>query len=303
MSFNVVRFSFTSILLSLGFFCLTFFASVKSFSNNSCQQIFSEFPFEKPRDNLYGSYLDEIYNLNESQIKELNRTTLERMNAYIPPRQIHRAQSIFWSDAQNLIDAVYNHAVIGFKNQKKYNADDGSETGFCFGRAMYVHLTLLRMGLQKESIKKIWAVGPIKNGSGQENWGYHVATIAFSKKDGWIVIDANEMKPRPLAKWMQEFNDRSVDQRLRFYVTEPEKMALYTGKYNWWFLGLNLSRDSDYFKNYFVDLLAAVRTESLQSLNLHKIDISTSYSEQTTPFVPTPIPDTFMEKMIDFFWR
>ncbi len=265
-----------TMLLAIGLACTSLTSTVFA-QTRMCVQLFDESPFKKLEPNLYLHYQNETQGLSVEKVRELNFATLTSLNSYIPLQQSHRAQTISWLDGFKLLSATFNHPVVGYEQVTKYSREN-EEMGYCFGRAMYIHLTLLKMGLQKESIQKIWAVGPMKSTSSPEiSWGYHVATIAFSKEEGWIVLDANEANPLKVEDWMNAFTPLSLDQKLRFYITDANKQALYTDKYSPYLLGLNLSREDDWFKNYFVDMLASVRTESLQSLGLHKINIQSSY--------------------------
>lgn len=95
---------------------------------------------------------------------------------------------------------------------------------------------------------------------------------------------------------------RSQDQRVRFFETDPEKFGLSAGTYTRSILGLDLAYHEDWFKGYFVDLLAATRTETLDDLRLRKIEIESSFLDSKKVFKAPKHPETFLEKMKDFFW-
>ncbi len=234
-----------------------------------CVDLFKSPLFAPKFDRLYDFYRSEIQGLKDSQVERLNKTMIEHLREYVPAANENRAQSISARDAQNLVNAARSHPVAG--DDDRYQRPD-SDTGFCFGRATYLHLTALKMGLQKDSILKIWAIGPMKSSLNAEiTWGYHVSTMVYTKEGGWLVIDPNYYMPQSFESWMQQYQQQSVDHRLRFYVTGAEKFGLYAGKYTPYLLGLVQPKDQDFFKGYFVDLLKAVRTETLESLNLRRV--------------------------------
>ena len=169
---------------------------------------------------------------------------------------------------------------------------------------MYFHLLLLRMGLQKESIRKVWIVGPIRVSKYSDLiWDYHVATIVYTKEKGWVTIDTNESKPEPVRDWVQYYTSRSVDGKARLYVTDPAKLSINTGTYDRVQLGLTSSRESDWFKGYFVDLLASMKRVSLATLGVKELERKPRdyVAEPAPPTVETgPEKDT---RIFGFVWN
>ncbi len=269
-------------------------------SSLQCQSLFQSDIFaEKPWD-LYGHYQNEIAHQSVEQIHQMNQKVVTDLHAYVPPRGA-RAQSIDWGTLLQMIKITQNHSVVGYKSSSQYS-HEGTETGYCFGRAMYLHLLALKLGLQKESIKKIWALGPLTTSQYGLTWGYHVALLVYSKEYGWLTIDPNENKPQSFEAWINTFTQRSVDQRVRFYISDPDKQALYTGKYSRYLMGLNLSLDKDWFKHYFVDMLKAVRIEKIENLGLHELDYEESLVNESQIFKPAKKPSNLLEKLKDLFW-
>jgi hypothetical protein len=130
---------------------------------------------------------------------------------------------------------------------------DSARLGFCFGRAMAVHLLALNSGLQKESIRKIWLVGDLNFGG--HWWKFHVATAVRGEDGKWYVLDTVFNRLLPIDDWYREFraaHDPSGTARListepsRFYVNKSEKYAVK-----------NLGREA--FNGFFDDLLEQVR--------------------------------------------
>lgn len=260
----------------------------------SCQQLFEPSVFSQKPDRLYDYYLQQIEHLSNEEIASLNQLMADSINNYIPPANDHRAQAIDWKRAQRILDVVFDHPTIGFKADDFYS-QPGEEMGFCFGRAMYMHLLALKLGIQKESIKKIWAVGPMHSDKPGIEWGYHVALLIFSKQ-GWIVLDPNSMRVLPIQEWVRIYSLKSLDGRLRFYATGAEKFGLYSGQYSRYILGLDLTPSEDWFKHYFVDMLNAGRNESLADLGLSKMTAAEGSVSTTNPEVKS-----MSARILEFF--
>lgn len=253
----------------------------------TCAQLFEPSVFRQKPDRLYDYYSKQIELLSNEEVQSLNRSFVETMQGYVPPANTHRAQAIDTARAQRMLDIVLDHPTIGLRNDDVYMRPN-EEMGFCFGRAMYLHLLALKLGVQKESIKKIWAVGPMESDSPGISWGYHVGLLIFSK-EGWIVLDPNMGRWYRIHEWIDTFSKKSQDGRIRFYATEPDKFGLYSGKYSRYILGSDLTITEDWFRHYFVDMIAATRTESLQSLGMTKMTategkISKSFTEMLKGF-------------------
>lgn len=82
-------------------------------------------------------------------------------------------------------DAV-NHKVASPAMLSKY--DPTGEIGFCFGRAMAVHLLARQQGLAKESIRKLFVIGDLRSGEDPE-WRFHVTTLVKGDDGKWYAID------------------------------------------------------------------------------------------------------------------
>lgn len=222
----------------------------------------------KPPD-LNSHYRQDVAAKTPEQVVRENENTLAELHAYIPKQNTSRAQTVPIRWAKELLSVAYNHSVVGWNARETYKRD-GVEIGFCFGRAMFMHLMLLKMGVQKDSIKKIWAVGPMQTSNGI-TWGHHVSTIVYSREQGWVAVDTNHANPLPVKDWMAHYKAQNTDGKLKFYITEPEKFGIETVKYTRVNLGLGMNRESDWYQHYFVDMLKAVSTSSVESMGLPKL--------------------------------
>jgi hypothetical protein len=258
-------------LKSIGLIVFGVLSVATANANNkvSCSVVVSSALFNPKPPDLNAHYRQDVASKTAEQVASENQRTLSELTAYIPKQSASRSQAVPIRWAKELLSVAYNHSVVGWNARERYKRD-GVEIGFCFGRAMFMHLMFLKMGVQKDSIKKIWAVGPMQTSDGI-TWGHHVATIVFSREQGWVVVDTNHANPLPVKDWMAHYKAQNSDGKLKFYITEPEKFGIETVKYTRVNLGLGMNRESDWYQHYFVDMLKAVSTSSVESMGLPKL--------------------------------
>ncbi len=236
----------------------------------------------------------ELKTFSRSEIKAKNNELLRRLQSYVPPVKKGRAQSISLAEAQNLLNYVDSHEVVGFDAKANYKREN-VEIGYCFGRAAFLHLLLLKMGLQKESILKVWTVGPQKSTSGEFNWSFHVSTLAYVKGYGWMTLDTSVHKPQVIEHWFSHHRDLSLDEKMRFYVTDPSRFTVDLDKYHPVQMGLKLDRESDWYRHYFKDMVASIAGKNLEELNLSPIAAVEPVAQpnQSVPGVRALLSDFF----------
>lgn len=204
-----------------------------------------------------------------NDIKKLNDNMYNSLLDYRPPENSSRARSIKMNEAQMVLDAIRNNEVTG--SFGVYDQPDVS-IGYCFGRASFAHLLMLKMGIQKESIFKMWAVGPMKvHGSDTLTWGFHVTTVVFTRDMGWVVVDTNERRPQKIGDWMAKYEAQSTDKKMRFYLSDGSKFGVNMSQYTRLQMGLDLERNNDWYKGYFQDMLRQLRLKNLSELNVRSI--------------------------------
>lgn len=218
--------------------------------------------------NLRDLYSSEINQNDESGLDVLNIQTLKTVQSDMnrPIDMGHRIYFAPASDLQNIMNVVKNHPVVGL-NVQKYERGDSS-LGFCFGRATYLHLLFLKLGLQKNSIEKIWALGHILDDKRSGYWQFHVATMVYTQFQGWVVLDINVGYPMTVADWMQYYQKQNDDRKIRFYYTDPSKFGPSLGRYDRIQLGLDTPVELDWYKHYFKDMMSSLKNESLEQLGL-----------------------------------
>ncbi len=214
----------------------------------------------------------ETKNLNPNQVRQLNLDTIAALYA-LPERDPRlstlpraRVSRIDPKLAQKVIDSMARHPVVASSQDFKYS-QSRTIIGYCFGRATYAHLTLLRMGMAKESIRKAWLVGPMQAGS--IHWAFHVATIVKTTDGKWMVVDDYLGRLTEVKDWAESFYPQNKKfQNLRLYVTSPEKFSVSLSSYSRLQMGLDLSPTKDWYRNYFHDMMEWFKHHSLEEIGL-----------------------------------
>jgi len=125
-------------------------------------------------------------------------------------------------ERQELFTYVVNHkvAAVTDENTKKY--DPTGEIGYCYGRAMAVHLRARRMGLRPESISKLFIVGDLRQGENPE-WRFHVTTLVRGTEGGWYAVDPILLRksgfkgtPLTMAQWVKTVRSIWAKERVSY---------------------------------------------------------------------------------------
>ena len=174
-------------------------------------------------------------------------------------------------EAIDLLYRLKSDPVASFDNSDKY--DPNGQFGFCFGRATWVWLEAIKLGISKDSIKKIFLVGPMR--AGDIDWQFHVATAIrgknkgiFFDKETWYVLDSSFERLKTVEEFYDFYRAESIDRKLRLFVTEPQRLGPSTttkfgpGDYN------NPMNDKEY-NAYFADMLSNFRNK-IQYQNSNK---------------------------------
>ena len=157
----------------------------------------------------------DIKGWNEIFAKEMEKTPLVK-------RLPNRKATLKQAEVRSLYDKISGHPVVAMCQLQKY--DPQNRMGYCFGRATAAHVEALRTRLQKESIRKVWAVGPMR--AGANIWSYHVATFVRNAAGEWQSIDPFIGKPIPLRQWMAKMKTYDADPGgLMFFASEGKRTA------------------------------------------------------------------------------
>jgi len=129
-------------------------------------------------------------------------------------------KSLTAKERQQIYDLVAGGDVTSLKALPKY--DPENQIGFCFGRAMAVHLLVRRMGLTEGGIRKLFVAGCLGSG-GKTEWRFHVITLVKGDDGAWHAIETN-VAERPLTarQWVEEMRKKwDPGRKARLYVTSP----------------------------------------------------------------------------------
>jgi hypothetical protein len=182
-------------------------------------------------------------------MQERNAEMLVKLDQLAPAHETPgKITSITAEEARSVLEAIRSNPVVSDQGAHTYDSMAGT-IGYCFGRATFVHLELLRRGVAPESIAKIFAVGSMRYGG--LYWEFHVATMVRAQDGGWWTIDGLSKENLKLADWMKQVQGWDVDPenpRVRFYLADAAKFQPIPGTYN-------IQRmHAPLYGTYFVDL-------------------------------------------------
>lgn len=270
----------------------------------TCKYVHQKTPFVNYENSFYYTQKIEAEGYTVEQLKAFNERTLRDLENEIPTMNRspidQRAGSISVKDASAVVNAIHSNPVANPAKTYLYEKP-GQGIGYCFGRASFAHLLLLKMGVRKEAIKKIWVVGPMK--AFGNNWGFHVATLAHTKEKGWVAIDSNSGHIQTAAEWMKQYAAFSVDGKVRFYVSEASRFGVFPERYNRDNLGLDMPKEQDFYKNYFVELMQSLKGKTLEDLGLPRIakEPAVEGAEFAVQVATDPARRTLRQIVRDFF--
>ncbi len=167
------------------------------------------------------------------------------------------------SEVQQLFREVYDHPVASLTKVSQYEKYQ-TGIGYCFGRATAAHIKALKDGVDKSSIRKVWALGSLKTGS--SNWRYHVTTIVRNSKGEWIAIDPIFGRTMPVEEWYKSMKKFDATGNMRLFETEPKRFGPDGGgKYS------PSALQSPFYAGYFTDLMKSFREEGSELAKLKSV--------------------------------
>lgn len=214
-------------------------------SNDTADELFAHYELEKK--------------LTPAQIEARNLQRLALIDQMFYPANGYagRVRRIAFDDAERLLSSTMNNPVASLDVIDKYDLQ--GNIGFCFGRAMTAHLEAIHMGIDKGSVLKLWAIGPM----GQGSWAWHVTTLVkgpgLQGGESWWAIDPIFGQVMTASQWharmMEEFSD---DQKMAVYITPADKFGPSGGKY------LKGYMNTSFYNGYFVDLIKYFQARTKQ---------------------------------------
>ena len=187
------------------------------------------------------------------QVTERNNKILAALENETVEASGKRKVGLSLAEAREVLNRVKTNKVTG--QTGKYDPKGG--IGFCFGRALAAHLETLAMGVQKESVRKIWIVGTMETG-GKITWGHHVATMVKATDGSWWVMDTYTNKLSTPTDWvaavkstLKPTNNPSI------FISEPQRWGP-----NWPSPYSPGALNNDFYNGYFKDYLADFRSRT-----------------------------------------
>lgn len=239
-----------NLLLHVGWMALSIFSTLSIAEPTKCEDMYAEwsnFSRERASKKGFAKWVEQITGKPSHKARkesvERNLKQVEDIESF-HPTAIGKSGKIGLTTEQinELYNTVLFHPVASLAVLEKYNAGRG--VGFCFGRAMTVHLEALFVnGLHNSQIKKLWVVGDM----GQ--WGFHVTAAVYSTEGKWIAVDPIKGGPMPVRDWYESM--KATDRRgdLLFFETEAKRFGPTATEYRRWGL------QDPYYNEYFTDLL------------------------------------------------
>lgn len=236
------------------FLFLIFVATqVRAHSPKTCRSPLKEYaasPLSYADTDLFKIYSEELKILKSSGANEETLSSALQIKNKLEFQNLKKrspSRGVKIEVAEALLKSIASHPVVSAKALLRY--DPTSQTGFCFGRAAYVHIELMRAGATLEDVVKIFVMGGLY--VDDIGWDYHVATAVRSEQGAWLVIDSLFDKVLTIDDWMYEVAKWDADKvhpKVRFYATNAAKFQPTIGSYE------SQTISSVIYQKYFEDL-------------------------------------------------
>jgi hypothetical protein len=184
-----------------------------------------------------------------ARIQTLNDATIARLEgaakSHASSKKDYRAL------AAEVLAKVAQNPVANLMSAERY--DQGGQIGFCFGRALLVHLFLLQAGVPQDDVVKVFNLGQLR--VERQLWSFHVTVMVRDSRDGFLAIDPLQSAPLPYREWLElnaRYDIKGRFSRARFYATDPRKFLPAFGPY------AVAQLEDPVIKRYFDDLARSV---------------------------------------------
>jgi hypothetical protein len=229
-----------------------FYGTDENLFNQSSRDNYRKTPAQVHAKNLaeYEAFLD--LDIDEDENSLINKPGTKYL--------AEKAKFLSPSTGRDIINVLNRNPVVSMNRYYIYDPENLG-IGFCFGRAMFVHLELMQRGLDSDSSKKAFVVGSMQTPDGG-GWGWHVTTIVQSKnslgEEIWLALDPITGVV-PVEQWYQKMYDEfSTDKKLKLYITSSGRFGPTGGEYDQQHI------KDDFYNQYFLDMLSWFDSESKQ---------------------------------------
>jgi len=190
---------------------------------------------------------EETAKLNEDSLKMLRDLPM-------PPANPKRKAGLSVAEIEALYKAALKNPQVKKSLCGTYNGS--GQLGFCWGRAMAVHLQALHSKVSNQSVRKLWAVGEMKSDS--IAWRYHVSTVVRSDQGIWYAVDPIFPGPMPVEEWYANLKaGYAGTEFVRLYSTPAKRF----GPGKWEKYNKNHLKEAAYY-NFFADLMDSIYKEN-----------------------------------------
>lgn len=227
----------------------------------------------------------KVSELPKESLERYNRASLEALNEL----KGNNSQGITADEAKKLLKTVHEHSVAGIKAMDVYDPikPNGQRShGFCFGRADMVFWELLKMGVPKSNILKMFQIGAIYGDKTMGRpWSNHIVTIVRAKSGGWYAIDPLYNELMTPEQWYEKNVGFTANGETFLFFGSPHRMYAQGGIntiQGIWDLNYPLSRSKakdpagathenlfvfkdDVWQKYYKDLLKTIIPENLSN--------------------------------------
>ena len=162
----------------------------------------------------------EIEKLNNQQINLLSQNSLR-----------HKTSINYKEQATLSLQSVMKNSVTS--TAALLSSPNIDQIGFCFGRALLVHYSLLKLNVPQKDLTKVFAIGELSVSN--VLWRFHVAVMVRDEKEKFLVVDPLLNSVTPYNEWIKKIQSYDIKfpySRLRFYFTPPDKFLPAFGTYD-----------------------------------------------------------------------
>lgn len=99
--------------------------------------------------------------------------------------------------------------------------------------------------------------------AGGIEWIFHVTTLVKDyATNTWWAVDDYPGRILTADQWYEYMNSQAArGAKLRLFITDPKRFAPSIGDYDRLTLGLDLSKEEDFYQHYFKDLMKWFRSK------------------------------------------
>jgi len=196
--------------------------------------------------------------LNPDRAKELNNRVLAALKREaIPPAGAQTKGAFTQEEIVGLYRTVNNNHQVQESLCGRYQGSQ--DYGFCWGRAMAVHLKALQSRLVNKSVRKLWVVGDLsRDPKALDHWKYHVTTLVRSTDGDWYAIDPIFSRPMRMEEWVSTVQrDYDHKKTMRVLATPAQRFnAASKAPYN----RADLVESS--YNGFFIDLMEEISRQN-----------------------------------------